>query len=505
MVNGKPDYASAPYFNYIGIHLASEETIDQNPAGNIILHPKGPIIASSLDGSGFMEYSELNYPVTFQLYKDPTTNDEYFLVDENGNVRYFLGSYSSSNETAFSGTPYEYILGSASSSGNFVKIRSTEEQLSAGCVPYLETVTIEGKITSIKYRFVDPATNTTVSNPDIYIRRLRIHLNGSSIDLDIIPDYAGEEYSASTPSLNPDDINMIEIRFVYKSENPEGIFQNPRPVHTQTTDYRWFFFGTFAGSSDTPDEPGPTTDESGYVTLPTDEDVQGTKDDSRSNLIEAPATFEAVESVNIRTGSNITFGDDISLNWTSSAIAISQKVAEGGAVVLGTGTLPVVSKSISGLVDLPPVNNFNELTEKYHVIKGFDGGGSVDLLKEFGSRAFDYDTENQKVVLKATIVIIDGPAPINDLDPDMRRPFINDIFGVKLSKDNKYLYIYDGNRNGVVKDPIALVAKTNVDENPGNDNDTNKGNGGGSGGCNAGFGIFGLLVAGVVTHKYRKV
>jgi hypothetical protein len=476
-----------------------------------------------------VEYSDAS--VTFPLYKDPSWPGEYFLVDENGNAQYFFGSRFPGNETAFSETHYEYTLGSASSSGNFAKVKTTEEQMSAKCVPYIETVTIAGKITGIRYRFVDPVTKATVSNPDIYIRRIRIHLEDSDIDINppnIISDYAGEEYSVSTPSsLNPDSITSIEIRFLYKSENPDGIFQNPRPVRSQTTEYRWYFSGTFAEPSDTPgepgdtpdepgdtpdepgntpgepgdtpDKPGDTTDESGYVTLPTAEEVQQTKDDWISNhklTDEIPASFEAVESVNIKTDSHVTFGDDISLNQTSSAIAISQNVAMGGAVVLGTGTLPLVSKSISGLVDLPPVNGFNELSEKYHVIKSFDGGGAIDLLAEYGNRAFDYDVKNQKVILKATIVIIDGPAPVAVADDGIVRPFENDIFGVRLSNDNKYLYIYDGNKDGKATDPIALVAKTNVDEN--------KRNGGGSGGCNAGYGLFGFLLTGLVTRKYRK-
>jgi hypothetical protein len=235
------------------------------------------------------------------------------------------------------------------------------------------------------------------------------------------------------------------------------------------------------------------------VTLPTAEKVQQTENDSISNLVEVPATFEAAEGVNIRTNSYVTFTDAISLDWTSSAIAISQSVAEGSAVVLGTGTLPLLSKSISGLADLPPVNNFDELVEKYHVIKGFDGGGAIDLLKEYGSKAFDYDAENQKVVLKATIVIIDSPAPA--ADTLIVRPFVNDIFGVKLSSDNKYLYIYDGDKNGEAKDPIALVAKTNVEDNQ----DNNKSNGGGSGGCDAGYGLLGLLLVGFIARKYQKV
>jgi Synergist-CTERM protein sorting domain-containing protein len=78
-------------------------------------------------------------------------------------------------------------------------------------------------------------------------------------------------------------------------------------------------------------------------------------------------------------------------------------------------------------------------------------------------------------------------------DPDIKRPFVNSVYGVKLSVngDNKYLYIYDGDKNGTASDPIALVVK----------DDGGNGNGNGGGGCSTGFLSISLIVLPLFLRK----
>ncbi len=137
---------------------------------------------------------------------------------------------------------------------------------------------------------------------------------------------------------------------------------------------------------------------------------------------------------------------------------------------------------MSGL-NLPKPTSFDDLNGKYHVNKYFEKGGPVDLLAEYGSDLFSYDAE-KGVTMTATVVVINDVAPLKAQGDSIIRPYANENFGVKLSADKKHLYIWDGVKNDVASDPIALQK--------------NEGNGGGTGssGCDAGFGIFALLAMG---------
>jgi hypothetical protein len=127
-------------------------------------------------------------------------------------------------------------------------------------------------------------------------------------------------------------------------------------------------------------------------------------------------------------------------------------------------------------------------------LKHFEGGGAIDLLAEFGDEIFSYKAGDERVKLNATIIIIDGSLPENE--PDVRRYYANGKYGVKLAEaadGTKCLYIWDGEPDGIASDPLALAAKKDGGTPPS-----------GGGGCNAGFGLLGLLLAGLVMCKPRK-
>jgi hypothetical protein len=169
----------------------------------------------------------------------------------------------------------------------------------------------------------------------------------------------------------------------------------------------------------------------------------------------------------IQTNTMVEFNNSgIVRDRTVSAVSISQDVQEGGAVVLGSNLkLPVNSKTIGGYVTLskPDPDDFEALCSQYKVIKSFGEGSTMDLLAWFGKYAFSYD--GNSVTLTAVIVIIDNEAP--DDNPRIVKPFIGASFGVMsgdLQGGRKALYIYDGVKDGIAKDPIALVA--NEDQVP---------------------------------------
>jgi Synergist-CTERM protein sorting domain-containing protein len=132
-------------------------------------------------------------------------------------------------------------------------------------------------------------------------------------------------------------------------------------------------------------------------------------------------------------------------------------------------------------------NNIEELKEMYMVRKSFEKGGDIDLLREFGDKGiFSYNKENG-LKLNAILVIIDGPVPPNDT---VTTRVFNDKYGVRLSDNKKYLYIYDGDENEIASDPISLTAKETS-------------SGGSGGGCNAGYGLLGLLPLAVWVVRRR--
>ena len=187
-------------------------------------------------------------------------------------------------------------------------------------------------------------------------------------------------------------------------------------------------------------------------------------------------TVVSATNPTVKTGTDVSTGNKAK---TSSVISVSKSVAQGGGVVFGTVTMPVTDVSETG-ASLPTVSSFNELRSSYKVMKYF-GGASVDLLEVFGDELFKFS--NGTAEFKKPLVVIDDARPSKDIEG--LKPY-GGTYGLLLT--DTCLVVYDGNKNGAAEDPIALEAK----------------GGGGGGGCSAGFGIAGLLLAGLAVLKYRK-
>jgi hypothetical protein len=565
ITDGIPDYEHTEIWGnaYVNVILPSKEgeegkTLPDNIPVTLSLDKN--ISVFYYDDDGYNVASDdykTNEPIPFYIYKNKETykNDDNEmkerysygpLRDENGLIASFGGwghwwgwSYGDNYRDSSVLMDARYMIsvdipGGSESwiiDGQFGKHRTFAEQMQEKCVPYLVTSLDEtGKITGLKYSFVDPDTDTLqlVSSDNIYIDQFTIWLSNSKIDTGTVTiveqdeqgnpipiKYSGKAETISIPTdpIDPRDVDMLMIQFHYESENQNNHgnsyawrFSNaptpeqpvsPDNVPTPDQPVSPGSGGSDSGNSGSDPEtpaPDPVSGDGPTVILPSDDDVKQAEDDAVNNLKGELTGVSAADDVNIKTNTQVTFNTsgDLIEDRTASAISIEQIVPEGGAVVLGTVELPLASKSITNIMDLPPVENFDELKTQYSVIKGFDGGGTIDLLALYGERAFGYEKteDGGKVVIKATIVIIDGPAPLRSEDNNIERPFANDNFGAKMSEDNKYLYIYDGNSNGTAKDPIALVLKTensDQDNNQNNNNtdNSNAGNRGSSGGCSA--------------------
>jgi hypothetical protein len=159
----------------------------------------------------------------------------------------------------------------------------------------------------------------------------------------------------------------------------------------------------------------------------------------------------------------------------SSAIAVNEPVAQGQGLLVGGINLPFNETSLT-TGDLPPFSEGN-----YTVLKYFSDGSYVDLK---GLGVIDFDTSASEAKLNASLVIVDGKP---GSESGVTYPATgNTNYGVKVveSGSNRYLFVYDGNEDGNANDPIALSSVQST--------------GGSGGGCDAGFGIFGVFaLAGV--------
>jgi uncharacterized membrane protein YgcG len=222
------------------------------------------------------------------------------------------------------------------------------------------------------------------------------------------------------------------------------------------------------------------------LTLMTPDEVDTVKEEAKIHLAANDLEVKGAEPASLSANNKID-NDNIDKALVSSAIAVSQHITRGGVVVLGKNLgLPLKDKSLAG-EDISAATSFNDLKDKYSVMKYFPNGSRDDLLERYGDALFAYDSAEKMVKFKKTIIVADKQTPSGGAD------FISGPYGVKLT--DKYLYVFDGNENGTAQDPITLQAKSSGSRS--NNSSSN-------GGCSAGYGLFGLLLAGLVTRKYRK-
>ena len=498
MVNGKSVYntdkatgALSPYFYYTYIELSRFPT-GQKGEMSIYLSGKAHVdfYKDSIEYIHTETYSAgwTNFKV-WEWSDDPTY---YFAGDENGIVAEFVANsvdplkskdFAPETETAISESDFNFKVGSASASGKTGKIHTTDAQMASGCVPYVEYVANGTALTGLKWRFVNPISTDTalkrsVENAISRINRINIRTwddnwVGIAIDKNI---GIGEILEGGIDLPQAQTIETNNIRFIQF----HFLFEDSLTGSCQTR-YLWRFYPVDQSTPD-PTQPNPPT--------PTAEEVAAAQT-AVSNDLGKMIEVKAAEQAKITTGTEVTFGDVPSAR-TSSVIAIDQPVTTpGDAIVLATElTLPLNSKSLNG-AGLEQASDLDDLAGKYHVMKYFENGGGMDLLATFRSDDIFSYTPADGVRLNAVVVVVDDTAMSYD-DASIVKPAFGDgKYGVKLSSDNKYLYIFDGIKNGVAKDPIALVKAENN-------------NGGGSSGCNAGFGILALMAFGAILPTLRR-
>ena len=504
IVDGKTDFSPSdpnayqPQFRWMYLYVANVPL--QN--GTITVNVKHNTIVDYEDYNGDNVWSEeLAGQKTFPLWS--VRGYDYLSTgDDSGNEAVFGLKDSQTAETAFSEQPFSFNVADVNVSGIFPVFHTTEIQLAEKCVPYIELIAdSSGKnLIAVRWRFVDVSETTEIAvkkNDSNYNVRyfdtfdIRFKDSGRSTIYEHVGAYFEiddrlEGEKALTASVPIDEILYIRPRYTY-----DDSVTNNAEVH-----YSWRFYLSATVTPPTPTDPTQPNPEK-----PSDTDIENAVNAANSNLAEPPTEMKAAETTNITTGTNVTFANSEVKARTSSVIAVNQSVTEGGAVVLGTSmTLPINSQSLSG-VNLPQPADFNDLAGKYQVLKYFENGGSIDLLWKFGNKIFSY-SPTTGVTMHATIIVIDGPAPITDTD--IYRPSFGDgKYGVKLSRDNKYLYVYDGIIDGIAKDPIALVqVEDDGGDDGGDDGDNNNGGGGSSSGCNTGFfAILTLIAVPLVSRK----
>jgi hypothetical protein len=251
-------------------------------------------------------------------------------------------------------------------------------------------------------------------------------------------------------------------------------------------------------------------------------------------------TVVGADTTKVKTGISVFAGTESIREFTTYAVSVNQPVKEGGAVVLATDLSILTNKTLTG-VEQEKAKDLDDLTSKYSLNKYFAGttgdfasGNAVDLLQAYKGQSglFTY-SEDGTLKLNAIVVVIDDKVPAGETD--VKSPLNNSAVGVKLAQHSdggNYLYIFDGNKDGNASDPIMFVQKetseapaeetpdeeipdeevpdesdpveTDPEEsdpvvvpvNPGKPSQSS------GGGCNAGYGMIGLLLVGIALRKY---
>jgi hypothetical protein len=197
--------------------------------------------------------------------------------------------------------------------------------------------------------------------------------------------------------------------------------------------------------------------------------------------LDTPVTVEAmkgsgvIQNTELISNKNGTPIPQRNFARISSAIAVNEEVnSRGDAILVGKISLPFNETSLAA-GDLPSFSAAN-----YTVLKYFENGSYIDL-KDLG--LVDFDFSNNAAALNASLVIIDG-TPGNETGVAYPANG-NRNYGVKVVEPaggGKYLFVYDGKRDGYANDPLALSRPQNLT------------GGGSGGGCDAaGYGLFGVL------------
>ncbi|MDL2263565.1 SYNERG-CTERM sorting domain-containing protein [Synergistaceae bacterium OttesenSCG-928-I11] len=411
-------------------------------------------------------------------FKYDASEEQYVPRNDDDKLVYLWGKA----ESGLSEKEFTMTFANGTISGKTPKIKTIEEQM-ASFVPYVEYVTSDNgtAITGIKWRFVNPSDPTkalvrSASVPVDSIHHIRLwnsetgaRLVAPSSNNIIFKD--GDVLEGTVDFDFPvklADYHRVQVRFHLPGYRGDNSYIR----------YDW----TFIRVDDAPDV------EVGDVAQQVLDDVKN----QMKLLTGLDIETVSLDQSAIKKNANTIIADgDTNLNpaTVASAIKVYQKVAIGGAVVVATSLpFPAAPTSPNGTA-LPNMASSDDMFANWHVNKYFKTGEAIDLLAHYKDKLFRF--ENNKAILDAIVTIIDDSA-VGFADSDMVTVPGKPQYGVTLkeSGNQKYLYIFDGEKNGWAEDPIALVAKS--------DNGSS-----GSSGCTTGLPVLLLAVLPFVLRKKK--
>lgn len=463
LVNGKANYSVRnPQFRYLALEVEDTGKVNKDVIGELTFQKASYTFGFGNNNEIFTTVGTISGEnKTFPLLPRYEDGEYYHVL---GDPAYPSQSYVfyGSAETGLSEKHFSYLTGGSGKEGSTPKIRTLQEQLQT-VVPYLELIQNSGVVTGVKWRFVNKAApdvalvKDSTTNNIARVRRIRFFMkNGETLDVPAANDVyytngnslAGE--GVLTKQVSESGISHVGVYFEMDTNEKYG--------NNSYLRYLWNFYP-----------------------------LEGSASTSVEATDMAAATSAIQQDLNIASGNvslaqilyvtRMEFQNNPLVDWnkTIAAIAVKENLVDGGACIMGSAiSFPVNLQLFNGNTWKLP-STFDDLKKSNQILKSFPGGHTINLLGEYGEELFSY--VDGRVILNATVVVVDGPA-IND--PDVKKVF--NKYGVMLKKhgDKKYLYVFDGDRDGVASDPIALTVGSN-----GSGGGTITGNGGGSGGCNA--------------------
>jgi hypothetical protein len=469
----KTDYATQK-FSHLNVRaggsaLSSPGTITITPSGAIdFVYTKAGLYSGVILGTGTLTAAAH----TFSTFPEASGSGSYrheVLDTEKGRVQ-FIGTAAQEGTVTYN---VSYTNGAETAFNNNTVINAAPP---SGCWPYMELTASGGKLTGLKLRFISNKNNpNSVLNNSGAISHIgdnEIYILNDSGGFDEVPlGFSVNNIASGSPlewiksDLNI-DLDKVVLVLISFDISASSLVSNG-----------WNFIVN-------PDLMPKGVE----ILLPTDDEITAAGSAAKEALGDSSISVGGAKGASLSTNTEI---DNLNQAFVSSAIAIRQSVSnQGDAVVLGKVALPLNAKSLDG-ADIPKLeaDSLDDLQNSFSVMKYFPNGGGVDLMELYRKigkleTLFEYDAGEKMVKFKKMIIVVDNVVP-SEAD------FKSGSCGVKLVGD--YLYVFDGTKDGTAQDPIALQAQSAPSSN------------GGGGGCDAGFGIVGLLLAGLVTLKHRKV
>jgi hypothetical protein len=445
-----------------GYDLRLEDAVTNKEDGSIKLTTNGTatlVFKNAGNGAVIpLGEIEINAATDFELYEDEDYAGRYYFGNDSAN--YVLCT-----------TPDG--LASFEVTGSVGAISSTlfPQTNDFPYVPYIEPLTDpSGKLTGVHWELVDP------SNPDDAIVKsgadglghLRVSFSYTtrgfvSIDDDdsyTFPTFSeGDSIEDDMPFNAASDVALDDILLITMHIEPDT---------TATTDLYVEHDWIFVRKEDFDMVKNLLASQVDEATVKADAQKNGISMGTVKN-IEA----DSVDAKTIIDGS------------MAATVKMTQHVGDGNALAVKGGniTLPYPDGT-----SLPPLN-----ASDYTLFKYFEPGVECNLAALTPDRGADngvveIDVQAKTAKLLPTLVIIDDEAPA---DAQWKK----NSYGVTLSSDKQYLYVWDGEKNGVADDPI------NFGKGAGPASVTDSG----GGGCDTGaFGLIGLAMAGLIAAAKGK-